>query len=96
MAVDIARWYERVGIWEGRTQSTTQAQAQTQARDSDGDKMGVEEMSAMEEGRDLEEVVGKAVLDWQEMWVRWCGWRGIADGVGLGLFGWVGWRVGRG
>lgn len=77
-AVGMAGAYERVGIWaEGRGGKVVGEEE-------------AEEISAMEEGRGINDVVDEKVLEVQRWWVRWCGIRGVGvDLLGVGLFGWV-------
>lgn len=78
----IAGAYERVGIWaEGRGGSKKEIRGEEEEK---------EEISAMEEGRGISDVVDERVLEMQRWWVRWCGIRGVGvDLLGVGLFGWV-------
>lgn len=83
--METAGAYERVGIWRedgiGNEAGTV------------GDRRGevdAEEMKAMEEGRDLNDVVDERVLEMQRRWVSWCGLRGVGiDLLEIGVFGWM-------
>lgn len=84
LAVNIAGAYERVGIWtKGRSAVESENETGTALGKSD------EEVEAMEEGRDLEDVVDEKVLEMEKRWVEACGLRIGVDLVGMGLFGWA-------
>lgn len=97
LGVAMAGAYERVGIWikddDGGSGEGGEVGNNVEAKGEAIDEIQAE---AMEQGRDVQDVVDEKVIELQKRWVRGCGWRVLGIEVPIWLcFGWVVVRGGR-